>query len=66
MFKWLIKMKAKDLQADELIAKSHQINMATVERAKIRSEKTAKQADKQLQKVYDVAEKVYLATGQQK
>lgn len=63
MFNWFRQIKQRDEEAEALLQKAHQKNEEVLERAKHRSEITAKKADKTVKQVYDVAKKIHIATG---
>lgn len=64
MLNWFRHLKSSDKEATELLQQAHKENVATLKRAKVRSEIVGKQADKKVRQVYDVAEKIFIATGQ--
>lgn len=66
MFNWLRRIKAKDERANTLVQQALDSNAQIVRSAKIRSQANSRQADKAVRQVYDVAEKVFIATGQSK
>lgn len=66
MFNLLRRIKAKDDRAKTLVKQAVDSNAQIIKEAKVRSARNSRQADKAVKRVYDVAEKVFIATGQSK